>query len=166
MNKLSANLRTLLIMGVKRTGSYEVAEVFAAVEEAMTGAEAEASKAFLEWVVKTGNKFGHGNIDQRWAEWRASLGAPGKTVRKPSQNIHKALDLPSPYHVGVVVEGHISHSATNKPHYRLRIMHSPTGGAETVFAKSVSWGAWTEINKDEFNQLAKAILGLEELAPA
>lgn len=76
-----------------------------------------------------------------------------KSTRPKQDSIHKALDLPSPYHVRVSVEGHIE-----KVHYRLRIMSSPTGGAETVWALSVSWGPWQETTGEEFMRLAKRII--------
>lgn len=153
IKKLSPNLRTLLIMGVKRAGSYSVPEVFAAVEEQMTGEEAAQAEAFLTWLTKSGLQFGHGNLEQRWAEWQASMGRTVPTPRAKQQSIHEALELPSPYHVRVAVEGHIE-----KVHYRLRIMSSPTGGAETVHALSVSWGPWQETSGEEWMRLAKRII--------
>ena len=46
----------------------------------MTLPEVQAAQGFLTWVHSTGRHFGHGNIEARWAEWKASP----KTVVKKS----------------------------------------------------------------------------------
>lgn len=75
----------------------------------------------------------------------------------PEQSIHKALDLPSTYRVGIVVEGHI-----DVLHFRLRVMYPKTGGQEIVYARSVSWGAWTEIDRATYEGLALRIIGIDD----
>lgn len=75
-------------------------------------------------------------------------------------SIHKALNLPSKYAPRLVVEGHVStgESYFQSEHVALRMMTSPTLGAVTVWAKSVSWGPWSEIEAAEFRDLASKIL--------
>lgn len=76
--ELTDNLRTLILMGCKKGGSFKPEDALIAVEEMMTFQEHDLATAFLRWVVKNGKTFGHGNIDQVWAEHQASY-KKGKT---------------------------------------------------------------------------------------
>ena len=70
--ELSDKLRTLILMGCKQGGSFKPEEALIGVEESMTASEHNLATAFLRWVVDNNKKFGHGNIDQVWAEHQAS----------------------------------------------------------------------------------------------
>jgi hypothetical protein len=74
VKRLTANLRTLLLMGVSRAGSYNPDDVLPSVEEMMTGPEVVAAEGFLSWLFTNGLTAGHGNIDSRWAEYAKSKG--------------------------------------------------------------------------------------------
>ena len=71
-NKLQPVTRLLILQGVKQAGSYEPDEALVTVEENMTPPEYAKVFAFLTWVSKTGRKFGPGNIDEVFEEWRYS----------------------------------------------------------------------------------------------
>jgi hypothetical protein len=68
--KLSKRLQSLLIEAVKQEGSYDPEEALPYVEEQMTADEYKTAVAFLTWVNKNGKKFGHGNIQEVFAEFR------------------------------------------------------------------------------------------------
>jgi hypothetical protein len=70
--ELTEKLQTLLIDGVRRAGSYLPDNALPFVEESMTADEYENALAFLNWVNAHGKKFGHGNLQKIWAEWRKS----------------------------------------------------------------------------------------------
>lgn len=76
-----------------------------------------------------------------------------KTVQRKIPSVHEQLKLQSTYKMRVTVDGHI-----DKTHYRLRGLASQTGGTMIVYAKSVNWGNWQEINRAEFEQLGAKII--------
>ena len=71
-NKLQPVTRLLILQGVKQAGSYDPDEALVEVEENMTSPEYAKVYAFLTWVCVNKKKFGHGNIDDVFEEWRYS----------------------------------------------------------------------------------------------
>lgn len=59
-----------LLTAVKSAGSYAPDECLHYVEEMMTAAEIRKAEAFLKWVVANDRDFGHGNIEQVYAEFQ------------------------------------------------------------------------------------------------
>ena len=82
MTKLGDRNYTLISMGCKTTGTYEPDECLGPVEEQMYIEELPTIQAFLQWCHDTGKAFGHGNYEERFAEWLKVPGQPG-----PEQNI-------------------------------------------------------------------------------
>ena len=67
-------LYALVSRALKITGTYNPAETLPLIEEDLTVEDALTMRAFLQWCHDTGKGFGHGNYNERFAEWRASNG--------------------------------------------------------------------------------------------
>jgi hypothetical protein len=67
---LSAKLRARLLMGVEQSGGYDPDEVLPYIEEHLTSTEYVVAQSFLTWICQNNLKFGHGNIDERFAEFK------------------------------------------------------------------------------------------------
>ncbi|RDJ34928.1 MAG: hypothetical protein DWQ19_08830 [Crenarchaeota archaeon] len=65
---LSDKLRTLLLKGASQAGGFDPDEVFPYIEEQLTQAEYLTAQLFLTWICENNLTFGHGNIQQRFAE--------------------------------------------------------------------------------------------------
>ena len=61
----------LIKIGIKQTGTYEPDECLGPVEEQLYVNEIVEIMAFLQWVHDTGKAFGHGNYEERFAEFKA-----------------------------------------------------------------------------------------------
>jgi hypothetical protein len=72
-------LRTLLLMGVRHAGSYDPDDVLPYFEESLTFSECETTRDFLSWCHTNNKKFGHGTIDDRWAEFMGEVVYAGNT---------------------------------------------------------------------------------------
>lgn len=72
MKTLTEPLRTLLLMAVRQTGSYDPDDTLPAIEERLTGPEYAVAEAFLRWVGadREHRAFGHGNIERRYQQFR------------------------------------------------------------------------------------------------
>lgn len=70
--KLSKKLETLLLMAVKQCGSYDPDEALSYIEESLTLPECKTATAFLGWIHANGKTFGHGNIQERFTEFKAT----------------------------------------------------------------------------------------------
>lgn len=68
---LSSKLETLLVMGVKASGSYDPMKALGTVEEYMTLQEAATAASFLNWIVVSKLTFGRGNIRERFQQFEA-----------------------------------------------------------------------------------------------
>lgn len=69
MKTLSKRLYGLIEMGVKMTGTYDPDVTLGAFEEQLTFPEAKEIGAFLRWCHENGKAFGHGNYQERFAEF-------------------------------------------------------------------------------------------------
>ena len=79
MKKLGERNYILISSGVKMCGSYDPDEIFAAFEEELLCSQVDEIYEFLKWVHETGKKFGSGNYEQVFAEYRAAC---DEVVRK------------------------------------------------------------------------------------
>ncbi len=70
--KLSSKLETLLVMGVKTSGSYDPTNALGTVEEHMTPQEIATAAKFLNWIVANKLTFGRGNIRERFHQFEAA----------------------------------------------------------------------------------------------
>jgi hypothetical protein len=69
MKTLSEKLKTLLLMAVKQSGSYNPDDTLFYIEEHLTGQEYDTAKAFLTWIHQQDWYFGEANIKARYKEW-------------------------------------------------------------------------------------------------
>lgn len=74
MTKLGTRNYALISIGCKNTGTYEPDECLGIVEEQLYIEEIGQIRAFLQWCHDTGKAFGHGNYEERFAEWLAEGG--------------------------------------------------------------------------------------------
>ena len=70
MKTLSQRLYGLISDGVKMTGTYDPDETLPAFEERLTLPEAEEIEKFLRWCHDNRKAFGHGNYQERFAEFK------------------------------------------------------------------------------------------------
>ena len=70
MKTLSSRLYGLIAEGVKMTGTYDPDETLPAFEEQLTIAECAEITGFLRWCHENGKAFGHGNYQERFAEFK------------------------------------------------------------------------------------------------
>lgn len=68
---LSDKLKTLIIQGLKVTGSYDGAILY--IEEELTPAELSTVEGFFEYLKKKKLTIGHGNIIQRFKAWKKTV---------------------------------------------------------------------------------------------
>lgn len=75
MTRLNSRVISLLLMAVRQTGIGTPSLVLSSIEESLTPAEYEALEGFLTWAFGDWDArcFGHGNIQERWCEYRRSL---------------------------------------------------------------------------------------------
>ena len=71
--KLSRRLSDLLLQGTGLEGDFTFPNGILFVEERMTLREIEISEGFLNWVSAHQRKFGWGNIDSTYAEYRDTV---------------------------------------------------------------------------------------------
>lgn len=69
MQQLGERNYALISIGAKTCGNYKEAYCF--IEESLYIHEAEEIEAFLTWCQDTGKHFGHGNYEERFAEFKA-----------------------------------------------------------------------------------------------
>lgn len=62
---------TLISRGAKMEGTLDPNEIFYAFEESLYMHEAEEIYAFLQWCHDNDKQFGHGNYEERFAEFKA-----------------------------------------------------------------------------------------------
>jgi hypothetical protein len=67
--RLEPVVKTLLLLGVNRAGSYCPEDVLLHIEEAMNLAQYNVAVPFLRWAHATGEKFGTGNIEKQYAKY-------------------------------------------------------------------------------------------------
>ena len=72
MKKLNRFHKNILINAVKISGSYRPEDNMYSFEEVITGYECEMFRLFLEFISDNGLGFGHGNIDSRFEEFKAT----------------------------------------------------------------------------------------------
>ena len=72
MKKLGAGNYALISMGVKTFGSYDPDEIFCMFEEQLYMGEASEIYNFLKWCHDNDKGFGHGNYEERFAEFKKS----------------------------------------------------------------------------------------------
>ena len=70
MKQLGDRNYALIEVGAKTTGDYE--EAYYYIEESLYVDEAPEINAFLLWCKSTGKTFGHGNYEERFAEFKAA----------------------------------------------------------------------------------------------
>lgn len=56
-----------------QAGRYHASEALVGVEEHLTLAEYNAAVAFLDWLIHNNLKFGHGNIRERFEQFRTGI---------------------------------------------------------------------------------------------
>lgn len=71
MKPLSAKLVHLLLLAVRSTGSYNPDETLPCFEEHLTAPEYKLAEKFLIWICDSKQTFGHGNIQEKFAEFKA-----------------------------------------------------------------------------------------------
>jgi len=66
--------KTLLLFAVKEYGLDDVDNTFSHIEESLTDKEGKEILGFLKWVKadKKNRAFGHGNVDERFLEYKRS----------------------------------------------------------------------------------------------
>ena len=81
MKKLGERNYTILLMGIRDSGSYNPMELFPYIEEMLYVHESETIKEFLQWCVDGGTEegkfgtrnlirgFGHSNYEERFQEF-------------------------------------------------------------------------------------------------
>lgn len=67
---VTKKLETLLLMAVKQSGSYDPDETLHYIEESLTSAEYKMAVGFLTWIHQNKLTFGHGNIQERFKEYK------------------------------------------------------------------------------------------------
>jgi len=70
---LPRHLELLLLETTSLAGTYAPEEALCYIEERLTVQEFDDLYGYLTWVVEHSLTFGHGNIQSRYAEYRASL---------------------------------------------------------------------------------------------
>lgn len=73
MDKLGALNYSLISRGVKTHGSYDPNEIFYMFEEELYTDEVDEISDFLQWCHDNKKYFGHGNYEERFAEFKKSL---------------------------------------------------------------------------------------------
>ena len=73
MNKLGDRNYALISIGAKTFGTYEPSVMMCIFEEQLYIDEVEEVQAFLQWCHDNGKAFGHGNYEERFAEFKAAL---------------------------------------------------------------------------------------------
>lgn len=66
---MNRTLRNALLDGPKQTGNYNPKDVMVYIEEHLTNAEWLTAKRFLQWVHQNDKHYGHGTIDEVFAQW-------------------------------------------------------------------------------------------------
>ncbi len=74
MTKLGDRNYALISIGAKTFGTYEPAVMMGIFEEQLYIDEAGEIQAFLQWCHDNGKCFGHGNYEERFAEFKAASG--------------------------------------------------------------------------------------------
>jgi len=72
MQELGDRNYALISRGAKACGSYDPAEILVFFEEQLYTTEAKEITAFLQWCHDNDLTFGHGNYEQRFAEFKAA----------------------------------------------------------------------------------------------
>lgn len=72
--KLGRHLYQHIERGAKTTGTHDPDVAMGIYEEQLTIAEYKMVEAFLRWCHENGKTFGHGNYEQRFAEWQKATG--------------------------------------------------------------------------------------------
>jgi hypothetical protein len=72
MKRLGRHRYALIAQACKACGTYDPDVIMGMFEEHLTLGEASLIRAFLGWCHDMGKTFGHGNYEERWAEWRAT----------------------------------------------------------------------------------------------
>lgn len=62
-------MRTLVLQGIKMTGSQNPDDVLVSIEEQLTGPEVNKVTKFLTWLTENKLTVGHGTISLRWDEF-------------------------------------------------------------------------------------------------
>lgn len=73
---LTDKVRTLIINGLKTTGSFDGCLSY--IEESLTIQEAQDVERFFAWLQKRKFAIGHGTIRSRWKEWMTDEMKKGK----------------------------------------------------------------------------------------
>jgi hypothetical protein len=73
MTKLGDRNYTLISQGAKTCGTLDPNEIFPVFEESLYVDEWEEIFAFLQWCHNNDKPFGHGNYEERFAEWLSSM---------------------------------------------------------------------------------------------
>ncbi len=74
MEQLGERNYALITRGVKCEGSYDPDKIFYMFEEDLFTDEYEEIEAFLRWCHEKKKYFGHGNYEERFAEFKKSQG--------------------------------------------------------------------------------------------
>ena len=87
---MNSKVRSLVLMATEGCGLH-VKNALSMIEEQLTISEATNVRAFLTWAFFDWEErmFGHGNINDRWEEWKSSQG------RKPKKAESKTNELVS-----------------------------------------------------------------------
>lgn len=67
---LTEALKTILLMAVKTSGTYEPDTALSFVVEGLTPDQYRDAHAFLSWIQKEGKTFGWGNVNELWLQWQ------------------------------------------------------------------------------------------------
>lgn len=79
MQRINAHLYALIAQACKTTGTYDPEITLPHFEEYLTIDEANTLQEFLGWCHRNKKAFGHGNYNERFAEWKKET---AKAARK------------------------------------------------------------------------------------
>lgn len=82
MRSIPHHLYLILALGCKTMGR-DAAGIMGFIEEDLTPHEFETLSAFVNWSITNDKPFGHGNYNERFAEWREATGQPNHPPLAP-----------------------------------------------------------------------------------